>query len=156
MNETWIIHCIPESREGSKQWVQPGESAPKRPKTQQSAGKVMASVFLGCTWSNLHLLITLLDQLIDKIRKKQLHLKNKKILFHYDTSHTSKIAQAKKHELCFESSFWIEAGWKHWIQLEKYEIGKRIASVYMEHVLLSVSKPQKIGVWNKTDFCKKT
>ena len=45
MNETWINQYISESREGLKQWVKPGESAPKRPKAQQSAGKVMASVF---------------------------------------------------------------------------------------------------------------
>ena len=35
----------PELRERSKQWVKTGESAPKRPKTQQSAGKIMANVF---------------------------------------------------------------------------------------------------------------
>ena len=45
MDETWIHHYISESREGSKQWVKPGERTPKRPKTQQSAGKVMVSVF---------------------------------------------------------------------------------------------------------------
>ena len=33
----------PESREGSKQWVKPSQIPPKRPKTQQSAGKVMPS-----------------------------------------------------------------------------------------------------------------
>ena len=37
-------HYTPESHEGSKQWAKPGESAPKRPKTQRSAGEVMASV----------------------------------------------------------------------------------------------------------------
>ena len=45
MDDTWIHHYIPESREGSKQWVKCDESAPKRPQTQQFAGKVMASVF---------------------------------------------------------------------------------------------------------------
>ena len=45
MDETWIYHSTPESREGSKQWVKPRESVPKRPKTQQSASKVMTSVF---------------------------------------------------------------------------------------------------------------
>ena len=33
MDGTWIHHYTPESREGSKEWVKPGESAPKRPKT---------------------------------------------------------------------------------------------------------------------------
>ena len=41
MDETWIHFYTPES----KQWVSSGESAPKRPKTQQWTGKVMASVF---------------------------------------------------------------------------------------------------------------
>ena len=47
----------------------------------------------------------LLDRLFVGIRKKRPHLKKKKILFHDDnaTSHTSNIAQAKKHELGFES-----------------------------------------------------
>ena len=43
--------------------------------------------------------------MVDEIRKKQPHRKKKKILPHYDNalSHTSNIAQAKKHELGFES-----------------------------------------------------
>ena len=47
----------------------------------------------------------LLDRLVDEIRKKRPHLKEKKILFHYDnaSSHTSNIAQVKMHELGFES-----------------------------------------------------
>ena len=47
----------------------------------------------------------LLDRFVDEIRKKRPHLKKKKILFHDDNtpSHTSNIAQAKKHELGFES-----------------------------------------------------
>ena len=45
MDETWIRHYTSESHEGSKQWVKYGENVPKRPKTQQSSGKVMASVF---------------------------------------------------------------------------------------------------------------
>ena len=45
MDETWIHHYTPESHEESKQWVKLDESAPKRPKTQQSSGKIMAIVF---------------------------------------------------------------------------------------------------------------
>ena len=45
MDETWIHHYTLESREGSKQWVKRCESAPMCPKTQQLAGKVVASVF---------------------------------------------------------------------------------------------------------------
>ena len=74
-----------------KQWVKPGESAPKPPKTQ--SGKVMASVF----W-NAHGVIfidylekgrtitgayyaALLERLVDEIRKKRPHLKKKKSFF---------------------------------------------------------------------------
>ncbi|GFU16288.1 mariner transposase [Nephila pilipes] len=42
VDETWIHHYTPESKRQSSEWRTAGES---RPKTQQSAGKVMASVF---------------------------------------------------------------------------------------------------------------
>ena len=45
MDETWIHHYTSELCKESKQWVKPSESTPKRPKTQQSAGKVIPSVF---------------------------------------------------------------------------------------------------------------
>ena len=45
MDETWIHHFTPESKRQSAEWRAAGESRPKRSKTQQSAGKVMASVF---------------------------------------------------------------------------------------------------------------
>ena len=45
VDETWIHHYTPETKEQSKQWVEAGGSAPKSSKTQQSAGKVMATVF---------------------------------------------------------------------------------------------------------------
>ena len=45
MDETWIHHFTSESKRQSAEWRAAGESRPKSPKTQQSAGKVMASVF---------------------------------------------------------------------------------------------------------------
>ena len=117
MNETWIHHYTPESGKGSKQWVKPSESAPKRPKTQHSAEKVMAIVFWdghgvifidhlenGRTISGAYY-TALLGRLVKGIRKKRPHLKKKKIFFHDDNalSHSSNIAQAKKHKLGFES-----------------------------------------------------
>ena len=93
MDETWIQRFTPESREGSKQWIKPGESAPKRPKTQQSIGKVMASVFwdahgvIFIDYLEKERPITgayyaaLLDRLVDDIRRKRPHLKNKKSFF---------------------------------------------------------------------------
>ena len=82
MDETRIHHYTLESREGSKQWVKPDESAPKCPKTQQLAGKVMASVFWdthgvifidyldkGRTITEAYY-AALLDRLVDEIRKE--------------------------------------------------------------------------------------
>ena len=42
MDEIWIDHFTPES---NQQWTAARESCPKQPKTQISAGKVLASVF---------------------------------------------------------------------------------------------------------------
>jgi hypothetical protein len=45
MDETWIHHYTPESKQQSKQWTEAGYSAPKKTRSIPSAGKVMASVF---------------------------------------------------------------------------------------------------------------
>lgn len=45
VDETWIHHYTPETKEQSKQWIVKGERAPKKAKTVKSAGKVMATVF---------------------------------------------------------------------------------------------------------------
>jgi histone-lysine N-methyltransferase SETMAR len=45
MDETWIHHYTPESKQQSKQWTETGCSAPKKTKSVPLAGKVMAWVF---------------------------------------------------------------------------------------------------------------
>ena len=45
MDETWVHYFTSKTEGQSKQWVEKGESAPKKAKTVRSAGKVMASVF---------------------------------------------------------------------------------------------------------------
>ena len=45
MDETWIHHYTPETKRSLAECTAASESPPKRPKTQQCAGKVMASVF---------------------------------------------------------------------------------------------------------------
>ena len=45
IDETWIHHYTLKSKQQAKQWIGPGGTTPKRSKTQQSAGKVIASVF---------------------------------------------------------------------------------------------------------------
>lgn len=44
-DESWVHHYTPETKRQSMSWIGPGESAPKKFKTQHSAGKVMLSVF---------------------------------------------------------------------------------------------------------------
>ena len=83
----------------------------------------------------------LLDRLVDEIRKKQPHLKKKKILFHYDnaSSHTSNIAQAKKHELGFESlphpphspnlapsDYYLFPNLKRWLYSKRFESNEEV------------------------------
>jgi hypothetical protein len=45
VDETWIHHYTPETKQQSKQWIGAGESVPRKAKTVPSAGKVMAAVF---------------------------------------------------------------------------------------------------------------
>lgn len=116
MDETWIHHYTPESNRQSAEWTATGEPTPKRGKTQQSAGKVMASVF----WDahgiifidylekgktiNSDYYIALLERLKVEIAKKRPHMKKKKVLFHQDNApcHKSLKTMAKLHELGFE------------------------------------------------------
>jgi histone-lysine N-methyltransferase SETMAR len=98
MDETWVHHYTPETKQQSKQWVEAGGSAPKKAKSIASAGKVMASVF----WDAKGILLidylekgrtitgeyyaNLLDQLDAKIQEKRPGLKKKKIIFHQDNA----------------------------------------------------------------------
>jgi hypothetical protein len=45
VDESWIHHYTPESKQQSKQWTEAGRSAPKKTRSVPSAGKVMALVF---------------------------------------------------------------------------------------------------------------
>ena len=46
-DETWLHHWDPDTKKESMQWKRPGSSPPKKFRTQPSAGKVMATCFLG-------------------------------------------------------------------------------------------------------------
>ena len=46
VDETWVHYYEPENKAQSRQWVGPGSPRPNKFKTQPSAGKVMATVFL--------------------------------------------------------------------------------------------------------------
>lgn len=93
VDETWIHHYTPETKEQSKQWTSPGETAPKKAKTVPSAGKVMATVF----WDSQGIIFTdylengrtitgqyyadLLDRFNAELMKKRPHLAKKKSFF---------------------------------------------------------------------------
>ena len=89
VDETWIHHYTPETKEQSKQWIGKGEPAPKKVKTIKSAGKVMATVF----WDARGVILidylekgktitgqyyaSLLGRLNKKIKENRPHLKKK-------------------------------------------------------------------------------
>jgi len=115
MDETWIHHYTPESKQQSKQWIEAACSASKKTRLVPSAGKVMASVFwdaegilfidylekgktTGEYYSNL------LTRLDEKIREKRPSLQRKKIVFHQDnaSAHKSVLAMGKLRDLRYE------------------------------------------------------
>ena len=93
MDESWIHHHTPESKQQSKQWREAGCLAPKKTRSVPSAGKVMASVFSD-TGGILFIdylekgkkkteeyYSSLLTRLEEKIREKRLGLQKKKSSF---------------------------------------------------------------------------
>lgn len=116
MDETWIHHYVPESKQQSAQWIGPGETRPKRFKTQTSAGKVLASVFWDANGIlfidylehgktiNSQYYIALLEKLLEEIHEKRPGMQRKKILYHQDNApaHRSMLTMAKLNEIRFE------------------------------------------------------
>lgn len=116
VDETWIHHYTPETKEQSKQWTSPGERAPKKAKTVISAGKVMATVF----WDAQGIIFidylekgrtitgqyycALLDKFNAALKAKRPHLKKKKILFHHDNApaHSCLLTTEKLLQLRYE------------------------------------------------------
>ena len=116
MDETWVHHFTPETKQQSKQWKYSGSPPPKKAKTVPSAGKVMASVF----WDADGILLidylqngqmingtyyaSLLMQLREKIKLKRHGKLTKGVLFHRDNApvHKSVIAMAAIHDCGFK------------------------------------------------------
>ena len=109
IDETSIHHYTSESKQQAMQWVGPGGIAPKILKTQQSAGKVMASVF----WDSSGIFFidylkkgktihsdyycALLEQLKEEITRKRSYLLKKKYIFLQDNAPAHKtIAKINK------------------------------------------------------------
>jgi histone-lysine N-methyltransferase SETMAR len=115
MDETWIHHYTPESKQQSKPWTEAGRSAPKKTKAVSSAGTVMASVF----WDAEGILFTyclekgktitgeyysnLLTRLDENIREKNSVCKRKK-MFGQDNApaHKSILAIGNLRDLHYE------------------------------------------------------
>lgn len=116
MDETWIHHYTPESKQQASYWVGPRESRAKRPMTQQSAGKVLASVFWDADGIllidylehgrtiNADYYIALLDRLDTILREKRKRTQRKNILFLHDNApaHKSHKAMNKLEQLGYE------------------------------------------------------
>ena len=116
VDETWIHHYTPESKQQSKQWIGPGEPTPKKAKTILSANKVMATVFWDAKGIifidylekgktiNGQYYAELLQRLKDEVKNKRPHLAKKKIMFHHDNAlaNSSIVAMTKINELKFE------------------------------------------------------
>ena len=93
VDETWVHHFTPESKQQSKQWVEKGQPPPKKAKVIPSAGKVMATVFWDAKGIifidylakgktiNGEYYANLLQQLNDEIAKKRPHLAKKRSAF---------------------------------------------------------------------------
>ena len=47
MDETWLYHYDPETKQQLMEWLHSGSPRPKKFQVQKSAGKVLASVFFG-------------------------------------------------------------------------------------------------------------
>ena len=116
MDETWVHHYDPETKEQSKEWKHSGSPRPKKFRVQKSAGKILASVF----WDKDGIISTdYLEQgrtitgtyyteLLSKLRKKTVKKRRGKlakgVLFLQDNApaHRSLIAMRKIHEIGFE------------------------------------------------------
>ena len=152
MDEIWIHHFTPESNQQSAEWTVAGESHPKRPKTQTSACKVLASIFWDVQGilfldylekgrtikSEYH--IALLMCLKEEIAKKLLPTK-KKVFFHEDNApcHKSIATMTKIHKLHFElllhppysldlapSNYWLFADLKKMFQRKRFNSNKEV------------------------------
>ena len=47
MDETWLYHYDPDTKQQSMEWRHSGSPRPKKSRVQKSAGKVIVSIFLG-------------------------------------------------------------------------------------------------------------
>ena len=151
MDEIWVFHHDPESKQEAKEWCEPGTSAPKRVRVHKSAKKVLASVFWDakgillvdylqtCKTINSEYYCNLLDPSDAKIREKRPGLQKKKILFHQDNApaHTAQKTP---------SDFWLFPHLKKFLRRKHFSSNEEVIAVLiLWEIILS----------NKSDFTKK-
>lgn len=116
MDEVWVYHYDPETKQKSKQWRHPFSPPPRKFKTAPSAGKVMASVFWDCRGVILldflpqgstitgQYYATLLEQLAQNLNTKRCGLRKNGILLLHDNApaHASVKATTSAKELGFK------------------------------------------------------
>lgn len=98
MDESWVYHFDPETKEMSKQWKHTFSPPPKKAKVRQSAGKVMLSVFWDCRGVILTDYLPagrtitgdyyrkLLTELREKIKEKRRGMLSKGVLLLHDNA----------------------------------------------------------------------
>ncbi|KAL0860950.1 hypothetical protein ABMA27_009481 [Loxostege sticticalis] len=108
VDETWVHHYTPETKQQSKQWTSAGERSPKKAKTVCSAGKVMATIF----WDSQGIILidfmekgkTITGAYYAALLGKFQSNTKKKVIFHHDNApaHTSAIATSKLVKLRYQ------------------------------------------------------
>jgi len=108
MDETWLYHCDPETKQQSMEWRHSGSPHPKKFRVQKSAGKVLASIF----WDQDGILLidylpkgqiisvgyylSLLVQLKDVLKEKCSRKVAKGVLFLHDNSPAQRALATQK------------------------------------------------------------
>lgn len=117
MDESWVYHFDPETKEMSKQWKHHSSPPPKKAKVRQSAGKVMLSVF----WDRKGVILTdylpagqtitgdyyrkLLIDLREKIKEKRRGMLSRGVLLLHDNApahnahETAQVAQTCGYQI---------------------------------------------------------
>lgn len=116
MDETWLHHYDPETKQQSMTWKRPSSPTPKKFKAIPSAGKVMGSIFWdsqgvvmieylsrGATITG-SLYAEQIKKLRNEIREKRRGKLSKVVLFHQDNApaHKSSVAMAAIEDAGFE------------------------------------------------------
>ncbi|KAF8778640.1 hypothetical protein HNY73_015343 [Argiope bruennichi] len=96
VDEVWIYHYTPETKQQSRQWTEKDKSATKKANGAPSAGKVLATVFREfkriilldylekSRAINAEYYANFLDKLRSKIKEKGPGLATKKVPFHHN------------------------------------------------------------------------